>query len=197
MEQQTIIVVGPQGSGKDTQVAFLKEFLNKNDPGRRVVHFDAGTELRAFAKGSSEVASVVRGIQARGELVPGFITSYVACGFFMQELKGDEHLLISGFPRETVQLLVLDDAFKFYKRSNPRLVYINISDEEALKRLLKRGRNDDTEQSIRNRLAWTREMVAKVIGWYRSHEQYKVIDINGEQPREAVHQDILKALSLA
>ncbi len=194
----TLIVAGPQGSGKDTQVALLKEFLQIHDPSRRVVHFDAGTALRAYAKHEGVVPARVQEILLAGELVPGFITSQVATEYLMGELVGGEaHIMISGFPREIAQLLILDQLLRFYKRTEPTILYINITDEVAIKRALLRGRHDDTEESIKKRLAWTKSSVGKVMDWCREQsDYYRYTEIQGEQTIEKVQQEILQKLDL-
>ncbi|MEK7613025.1 MAG: nucleoside monophosphate kinase, partial [Patescibacteria group bacterium] len=93
------------------------------------------------------------------------------------------------------QVAILDSAMRFYKREQPTVVYINISDEEAVKRLIKRGRADDTEAGIRERLRWTREHMDPILSWFRKNPLYRVVEINGEQTIEAVSKDIAAALS--
>jgi adenylate kinase len=196
VNELTLLIAGPQGSGKDTQVVLLKEYLAKNDPARKVIHFDAGAALRAYATGEGPIPQRVNNILLAGELVPGFITSQVATEFLMGELTGEAHLMISGFPREMAQTLILDQLLHFYKRT-PTVLYINISDEVSLERALLRGRPDDTTESIKKRLAWTKEKVGQVMNWYREHpDHYTFIDINGEQTREEVQKEILEKLNL-
>jgi adenylate kinase family enzyme len=83
---------------------------------------------------------------------------------------------------------------RFYKREKPTIVYINISDEEAVSRLVKRGRADDTEEGIRARLKWTREHMTPILAWFRANPLYRVVEINGNQSIEAVHAEIDAAL---
>jgi adenylate kinase len=75
-------------------------------------------------------------------------------------------------------------------------VHINISDEIGIERLLKRGRADDTEETIRRRLAWSREEWQKILARLEKNPGYTVLEINGDQSIEAVHQEILTKLKL-
>ncbi|MDE1925032.1 MAG: nucleoside monophosphate kinase [Patescibacteria group bacterium] len=196
MQQQTIIFLGPQGCGKGTHAELLKRYLERADPARSVLYFSAGKQLRAFVDGKSYTADLNRSIIERGGLLPTFLSVHVFSEQLMREMKGNEHLIIDGFPRTEDQVPVLDSALRFYKRESPVVIYINISDEEALKRLLLRGRADDTEAGIKERLAWTREHIAPILDWFRNNPMYKVVEIQGEQTIEAVHRDIDKALGL-
>lgn len=172
----------------------LRDYLMRADPERHVLYFSAGKQLRAFVEEKSYTADLNRSIIESGGLLPTFLSVHVFSEQLMREMKGNEHLIIDGFPRTEDQVPVLDSALRFYKREQPTVVYINISDEEAIKRLVKRGRADDTEEGIRQRLAWTREHIAPILNWFRGNPLYKVIEIQGEQSIEAVHADIDKAL---
>jgi adenylate kinase len=194
VQQQTLIFLGPQGCGKGTHAELLKAYLERTDPNRGVLYFSAGKQLRAFVEQKSYTADLNRSIIEQGGLLPTFLSVHVFSEQLMHEMKGNEHLIVDGFPRTEDQVPVLDSAMRFYKRELPTILYINISDEEAIKRLLLRGRADDTEEGIRHRLAWTREHMNPILNWFRSNSMYRVLEINGEQSIEAVHSDIDKAL---
>jgi adenylate kinase len=194
VQQQTIIFLGPQGCGKGTHAELLQAYLKRVDPQRAVLYFSAGKQLRAFVEGKSYTADLNRSIIEHGGLLPTFLSVHVFSEQLMHEMKGNEHLIVDGFPRTEDQVPVLDSAMRFYKREKPTILYINISDEEAVKRLLLRGRADDTEVGIKQRLAWTREHMNPILDWFRKNPLYTVVEINGEQTIEGVHADIDKAL---
>ncbi len=92
---------------------------------------------------------------------------------------------------------MLDSALvEFYARPKPTVVVINISDDEALKRLLLRGRSDDTEASIRKRLEWSRKDTMPNIEWFRNNSAYRVVDIDGERSVEEIQTEIRAKLGL-
>jgi adenylate kinase len=193
----TVIVAGPQGSGKDTQVALLKEYLEKNDPSRPTVHFDAGTALRAFSEGPGYTQVQVKESLSRGELQPMFILASVMASFLLSSMKGNEHLLVSGFPRSEDQQMLFDSAMNFYKRELPTLLFITLPEQESLARLLKRGRNDDTEEGIRERLRWNHAQTLPVLQKFKEDKAYTYTEVDGNRTREEVHADILAKLGLA
>lgn len=196
MNQQTFIFLGPQGSGKGTHAKELENDLKRLDPNRAVVHFEMGKNLRDIAAQDSYTGALLKEIVNRGELVPFNISSAVLSDYLMQHMRGDEHLIIDGFPRSDSQMEVLDSTMAFYKREHPTVVHINISDEEGLKRLLLRGRADDTEENIRKRLAWTRAEWEKILSRFEMNPIYRILEIDGDHTIEEVHQDILKKLGL-
>lgn len=196
MNQQTLIFLGPQGSGKGTQVQLLKDFLAKQD-NRHIVYFTAGTALRAFTASEGYTQEKVTPLIASGKLMPTFITTSLFSQRLIGSMTGNEHLILDGFPRTLDQIPDLDTALKFYERKKPTVVYISLSDEAAKERLHKRGRTDDTEEGIEERLRWSHNEAAQVNNWFKNNPDYTFIEINGERSIEEVHQDVLKQLTLA
>lgn len=194
--QQTIIFLGPQGSGKGTHAVEFEADLKRLDPTRGVVHFEMGKNLRDLAAQDSYTSKLLHEVIARGELVPFNISSSVFSNYLITHLTGNEHLIIDGFPRSETQMDVVDTTMAFYKRENPTIVHINISDEIGLERLLKRGRADDTEENIRRRLAWTREEWQRILERLNKNPIYRVIEINGDQTIDEVHKEIVEKLGL-
>lgn len=199
MDKQTLIFLGPQGSGKGTQIQLLKDYITAKDAARSIVHFEMGKQLRELATKDDYTGQLTNEILLAGGLIPYAISASLFAQYLMDTIAtGEEHLVIDGFPRTATQVPTLDSALtEFYKREMPTVVCINISDDEAVARLLKRGRHDDTEESIRTRLAWSRKDTMPNIEWFRSNPQYKVVDIDGERSVEEIHTDILEKLNLS
>jgi adenylate kinase family enzyme len=191
----TLIFLGPQGCGKGTHVELLTEYLKSVDP-HRSVYFSAGKTLREFASKEGYTASLIKPAIARGELLPLFLTAGLWAHDLVDNLQGNEHLFIDGFPRMFEQIPILDSAIQFYKRESPTVVYINISDEEAIQRLLLRNRTDDTKEGIQKRLAWTREQTGKINAWFQGNPAYTFIEIHGEKPIDVVQHEIREKLGL-
>lgn len=196
MQQLTTIFLGPQGCGKGTHAELLQQYLKAVDPSRNTVYFSAGKQLRAFVQQQNYTADLNRSIIEQGGLLPTFLSVHVFSEQLMHEMTGNEHLLIDGFPRTEDQVPVLDSALRFYKRSPIKIAYINISDEEAVARLLKRGRSDDTEEGIRQRLAWTREHMGPILNWFKQNPAYEVAEIDGNASIEEVHARLRKGIGI-
>lgn len=196
MTQQTLIFLGPQGSGKGTHASSIQDDLKRLDPARPIVHFEMGKNLREMSTKDNYTARLIHELISRGNLVPFNISCSVFTNYLIDRLEGNEHLIIDGFPRSESQVEVLDTTMSFYKRENPVVIHINISDEIGIERLLKRGRADDTEESIRKRLAWSREEWGNILKRLEGNPIYKVLEINGDQTIEKVHLEILEKLAL-
>lgn len=197
MDQQTIIFVGPQGSGKGTQIERLTALLKGNDPTRRVVDIQTGRRFRALAakqEGYSEKS--VHETLDTGVLQPLFL-SVVLWGDAMREHVDPEcHLLIDGFPRTVNEAKVLESALRFYKRQNVIVINLETPEEVVRKRMESRARQDDTKESIDARLTWYREETIPVIEYYRTRHDTTVFDIDGTLTIDEVHAAIRSQLSL-
>ncbi|MBY0473296.1 nucleoside monophosphate kinase [Patescibacteria group bacterium] len=196
MNKQTLIFLGPQGSGKGTQIDLLKEHLAKVDTGRTILQFGMGQGLRELATHADFTGKKTDAILRAGGLIPYSVSCAVFAQYLMNNAQGDEHIIIDGFPRTPDQVPMLDSALDFFEAKPATVVCINISDEEAVTRLLKRGRNDDTEEGIRKRLAWSRKDTMPNVEWFRANPSYKVLDIDGERSVEEIQKDIIAQLGL-
>ena len=77
----------------------------------------------------------------------------------------------------------------------PMVIHLEISREEAEKRLRNRGRADDVDaDAIERRFAWYERDVVPAVDFYREDTAYRFLEINGEQSPEDVHQEIVARL---
>ncbi|MBP9842708.1 MAG: nucleoside monophosphate kinase [Candidatus Pacebacteria bacterium] len=197
MKALTVIFVGPQGSGKGTQIEKLDKVMVERDPVRRVVDIQTGRRFRSLAAKSETFAEkkVARTLDT-GVLQPDFLTHIMWGEAMLDQLDSKSHLLIDGFPRTVTQAHVLDDAFTFFERNNIHVINLDTPEEVVRARMESRARADDTKKSIEERLRWYREDTLPVLEYYRARPDVHVHDINGMDTIDAVHEQILKALKL-
>ncbi len=195
MNKETFIFIGASGSGKGTQVALLAEELKRRDGTTPIFNLQPGQYFREFVKGDSYAAQVAREANTRGDRQPDFLAMWLWSDVFVKNLTGNEHLIIDGSPRSLNEAENLDIAMKFFKRTEPIVIYIRVSPEWAMEHLLIRakesGRTDDTEEGIRKRLAWFDRDVVPAINYYRRDRDYEFLEVDGERPIEEVHREII------
>ena len=190
MRVSNVIILGPQGSGKDTQAKLLAEKF-----GYKVV--DTGTALREIAKEDTPLGRKVKAIIDAGHMVePELATEVIRA--YLSELNAGEKVIVVGYPRGIEQHGLLKQTWPKLGRGNFLTVYIDITDEEVIKRLMlraeKEGRADDTLQAIKKRLAWSRAVVDPMVS--EMEKEGKVIRIDGSPSIEKVHEEIVKKLEL-
>ena len=178
-----IIFLGPQGSGKGTQARLLVEKYNFH-------LLEMGGLLRAEVKRATALGKKIESTIEQGRLVP----SWVPRDLVRRELPKlkSKPIVIDGAPRQVVEAIAHEQSIHKNGREISAIFYITLSNKEALKRLALRGRQDDTPEKIKRRLAWSRAKLGKIVKYFSP--RYPVIEINGEQAVGKVHRDILKAL---
>lgn len=194
----TIIFVGPQGSGKGTQIEQLTKVLRRLDPERRIVDIQTGRRFRALAaKGEGFTEKKVQETLDTGVLQPLFLSVVLWADAFHHHVDPECHVLIDGFPRTVHEAKVLESALVFYAREG--LIVINLETPESVvrERMRLRARPDDTPTVIETRLQNYREETLPVLAYYRERAHTTVITCDGTRSIGEVHSEICNKLELS
>lgn len=195
MNSITVLFFGPQGAGKGTQVKLLMDVLKK-ESSHEIIHIDMGQLLRNMIAAGSYTGELTNKIVGIGARMPDFMPIYLTTDALVRGLStGAEHIIADGLARGPDQTRGWDDAMVFYGRSNYQIVALELSEEESIKRLVKRGRSDDTEDAIKKRLAWHKAEVEPQLAFLESRGRV-VHRIDGAVDIDTAHKTILKALGL-
>jgi adenylate kinase len=192
-ETYTFVFFGIIGSGKGTQIKLLQEYLSKKD-GREQVYAYPGGEYRKLIDSGNYTSQLVKDSYNRGELQPDFLTNSIFVNIILASISPDKHILVDGYPRTLAQSAEFEKIMKYYGRKSVKIIYIEISEAEAMKRNLARGRSDDTEEGIKRRFEEYKNNVIPSMKYFDGKPGYEFYKINGEQTIEKVHQDIMSAL---
>lgn len=173
-----LLLIGSQGAGKSTQANLLSEHLG-------IPFISTGDIFREISKEDSEQGNKIRKTLSEGKLVDDKTVSKIV----EETLKKEEFskgLIIDGYPRTKDQINYFDPRFN-------KVLYLKLTDEQALKRLLARGRDDDTEELIAKRLKLYHELTDPIITYYQQKGILREID--GSKSIEEVTEDLKKAVN--
>ncbi|PIE70622.1 MAG: adenylate kinase [Deltaproteobacteria bacterium] len=125
-----ILFFGPNGSGKGTQGAILKEKYN-------CAHIESGGIFRENIKGGTELGKKAKAYIDKGDLVPDEIT----IPMILDRLKQDDcknGWLLDGFPRNPAQAEKLDESLKAAGMTLDYVIEIVLDREIAKNRIMGR-----------------------------------------------------------
>jgi len=161
-----MIILGRQGSGKGTQALRIAETYG-------VVHVSTGDMLRAAVAEETELGREAKGIMDAGGLVPDEVMN----GIVDDRLRKDDIVaggfLLDGFPRTPGQA----DALVSFVGDQLRLaINLDVAVEVVTQRMVARGRDDDTPESIARRLELYEAQTAPLLAWSEARGILAVVD---------------------
>ena len=199
LDRNFIIFIGKSGCGKGTQAKLLLEFMNKNKF-QNTHYISTGQLLRGFidkylkGKMNKHTGKIIHDSVAAGKLLPTSIASWNVMNIIINNCQQGENIILDGSPRTMIEYQLISDTIKFFNFRKPTIIYLNLSDKEATKRLMSRGRGDDVEKIVLSRLSWYKKEVDPIIRAAKKNAEYKIIEIDAKQDIESQHKEIIKKL---
>lgn len=176
-----LIFIGIQGSGKSTQGNILAEKLG-------VPYLSSGHIFREMATEKTQWGRYVKETLNVGCLIPDEKTIPII-EEYLSKPEYKKGYILDGFPRTSNQA-------NQFKNGVDKVIYLQVSDKEALWRLsgrIEEGvREDNTLQAIRKRIQLFHDVTKPVLDYYRG--QGRLLEIDGEKSIEQVTHDILAGL---
>lgn len=186
-----IVFYGPEGSGKGTQAKLISEKL-------KLPILTSGDLVRdAAANDKGIIGEVVRQSLQEGKYVADS-EMFVLWKWRLKEEDAKGDWIMDGFPRNIEQAKFLDDKLDKYGYKVDKVFYLNLSEEESYRRLIKRGRPlhegsselHDSPERIKQRLEIYKEGEKDVLEYYRV--KGVLVEVNADQSVEDVHKEIMR-----
>ncbi len=185
----TICVVGRSGSGKGTQAEILLSIL-----GKRAHHMETGRFFRELIqKYSNPTTRIARTLMEHGKLFPWWFPVFAWLREMIVEGAADKHFIFDGAPRRLEEVKLLDEVLTWHKRPKALCIYLDVSEHTVTERLRARGRRDDADRAIKNRMRYFTRDVMPVIRYFEKRK--RLIRVDGERDPAVVSKDIIRILS--
>ena len=171
-----IVMLGGPGSGKSTYTEYLIKHFN-------ITHIYPGGMLRKEVEKGTEIGKIAKSIIDRGEFVPNQIVLDLIKKKVEQSPQG---YVLDGWPRYMQQVEDMEKNEIGYDYA----VFLDVSRDEVLRRLLARGRADDTEEIINNRIELYKKETGPVVEYMRNRPGFIEVKAEGGTPEETANEII-------
>ena len=163
-----VLFLGAPGAGKGTQADLLSQTNS-------YLHLSTGELLRKEIEMNSTLGRQVKDIINRGELVNDELVLKIVKQNLDKDNKG---WILDGYPRNLSQANSLNEVLIEINQPLEVVLYLDIPEEVLVKRLLLRGRKDDTEETIRKRVDIYQKTTKPLIQYFKNLSLLKYIDAN-------------------
>ena len=161
-----LLFLGAPGAGKGTQA----EILSQNNS---YLHLSTGELLRKEIEMNTSLGKEVKSIINRGELVSDDLVLKIVRQNLDKDNKG---WILDGYPRNLSQANSLNEVLIEINQPLEVVFYLDIPEEVLIKRLLLRGRKDDTEETIRTRVKIYKTTTQPLIQYFKDLSLLEYID---------------------
>ncbi|BAQ65783.1 adenylate kinase [Geminocystis sp. NIES-3709] len=175
-----LIFLGAPGAGKGTQAQILAETLG-------IPHISTGEILRGAIADETPLGLKAKSYVDNGDLVPDDLILDL-----IKQRLGEEDAqkgwILDGFPRNVSQADFLTNLLQQLNQNCDGVINFDVPDQVLIDRLLGRGRKDDNQETISNRLVVYRQKTAPLIEYYQQHNLLK--NVNGDRELSQISQEL-------
>ena len=180
-----LLLIGAPGAGKGTQAERLAQRYG-------ITHISSGDLLRQHVREQTSLGRQIKSYVDRGDLVPIGIVVDMLRKPVVAAVEAGGYVL-DGFPRTVEQAQASFPTAHALGVEVQAAIHLDVPRAELVRRLLARGRgSDDTEAVIEHRLQVYLDKTVPLLEYYAGREW--MFAVNGAQPPDAVHQEIVARL---
>ncbi len=173
-----ILLFGAPGAGKGTAAGWLSQKLG-------IEHISTGDIIREHIHNQTELGKAAETFISKGQLVPdGLMIDLVE-----NIIANKAGYILDGYPRSELQARYL---MKVMTPSG--VIYLQVPDEVAIERLMRRGRDDDNEDTIKERLVVYKKQTLPVLGYLGIFSNIRHWDIDGSGTIDETRKKIESAI---
>jgi adenylate kinase len=165
-----LVLLGPPGAGKGTQAEKLAEKL-------QIPHLSTGELFRRNIANGTKLGLEAQRYLDAGDLVPAELTNELVDDRLSEPDAAGEGFILDGYPRSVQQAQALHDMLERRGIQLDAVLEFRVPEDVLFERLKARGRADDTDDVIHNRMNVYRDETAPLIEYYSS--ELKTVDAVG------------------
>jgi adenylate kinase len=162
-------LLGPPGAGKGTQAQKLAEKLG-------VPQISTGELFRNNIDNGTKLGLEAKRYLDAGDLVPSELTNQLVDDR-LNDSDAAHGFILDGYPRSLEQAKALHEMLERRGTDIDAVIEFRVSQDELLQRLKERGRADDTDDVILNRMKVYRDETAPLLEYYNG--KLKTVDAVG------------------
>lgn len=187
----TLVFLGRSGSGKGTQAEMLLKHLGESD----ACYIVTGNLFRGLAAKDTVIGRKVAHQLKVGELPPDWLANTLWQHELVERLVQDDQMIVfDGALRHVPEAIALEAVLAWLGRPKAIPILIDVTREEAFKRLKLRQRADDKDEAINRRLDWYDEDVSQVVAYYE--KLGRLVRVDGMPAPDQVFRNLLEALGI-
>ncbi len=165
-----LVLLGPPGAGKGTQAEKLAEKLE-------IPHLSTGELFRQNIGNGTKLGLEAKRYLDAGDLVPAELTNELVDDRLSDPDTTGAGFILDGYPRSVPQAQALHDMLERRGIQLDAVLEFRVPEDALFERLKARGRADDTDDVIHNRMNVYRDETAPLIEYYNS--ELKTVDAVG------------------
>ena len=177
-----VVLLGPPGAGKGTQAVLLSEKLG-------VPHISTGDLFRANISEQTPLGVEAKRYLDAGDLVPSEVTNRMVQSR-VAEPDAAPGFVLDGYPRTVDQADALAKILSDIDTKLDAVLCFAVAEETVVQRMLERGRDDDNEDTIRNRLRVYHNETEPLLDYYAG----LVVTVDGIGEVDEVNERAVSAL---
>jgi len=174
MSAMRLVILGRQGSGKGTQSLRISETYG-------CVHVSTGDMLRAAVAEGTELGLAASAVMESGGLVSDEIMNGIVAERLAKADIATRGVLLDGFPRTADQADTLESILGDLGQPLTLALNLDVPVDEVTRRMVARGRSDDTEEAIRRRPHLYEEQTAPLLEWFGRRGLLAMVDGLGSE----------------
>ncbi len=184
-----IVIFGAPGSGKGTQSELIIKKYG-------LFHISTGEILREEIANKTPLGITAHKYISQGHLVPDDLVINMLADV-LNKHRNEKGFLFDGYPRTLNQGEALDELLRERDSFIATVLHLSVDEKVLIQRLLKRGeqyrRNDDTIDTIKERLEVYKTQTEPLIDYYK--KKGKLYKIQGNDLIEEVFESITEAIN--